>query len=468
MKVEKRDGTIQEFKFEKIERVISKVFNNPRVNEKVPEKFIEQVKQYFDTFIEKHDENFVLPIEDIQDTIRDFLIKKNKIKASETFIIVRQKRDELREQKLWLTKEIAKKIKGSNVENQNANVDEKSFGGRMGEAASVATRDYGMKHVMSKQTRDNHNNNEVYTHDSDHLALGDHNCLSYPEDKILKKGFYTRQTDVRPAGSINTASQLVAVNFQLQSLQQFGGVSATHLDWTMVPYVRKSFMKHYLVEYIKTIPEFYDLDLLGMAFEELHKWVSKHTIDYLIETGLKDEDFYFGTTVLNKEWYQRGLFETIQETYQAVEGLYHNLNTLQSRSGNQLPFTSINYGTCTIPEGRLYTKALLEVSLQGTGKFGRTSIFPCGIFQYKKGVNDKPGTPNYDLYQLALKSTSKRLYPNYANCDWSNQVSQIEADRKLKLDVINNLSDEEKEILIKRIEDNPQLGIDLGLEIIEK
>lgn len=467
MKVEKRDGTIQDFKFEKIERVITKVFNNKLVNEEVPEKFIEQIKQYFDSFIEKHDETYIMPIEDIQDTIRDFLIKKNKIKAAETFIIVRKKRDDLREQKLWLTKEIAKKLKGSNIENQNANVDEMSFGGRMGEAASVATRDYGMKHVMSKQTRDNHNNNEVYTHDSDHLALGDHNCLSYPEDKILKKGFYTRQTDVRPAGSINTASQLVAVNFQLQSLQQFGGVSATHLDWTMVPYVRKSFMKHYLVEYVKSIDEFYTLDLLNLAFENLHKWVSKHTIDYLLENNLDDNDFYFGTTKLNPKWYQCGLFETIQETYQAVEGLYHNLNTLQSRSGNQLPFTSINYGTCTIPEGRLYTKALLEVSLQGTGKFGRTSIFPCGIFQYKKGINNKPGTPNYDLYRLALKSTSKRLYPNYANCDWSNQVSQIEADRKLKSEVINSLSDEDTKRLYNICVNNKDLVEQLSLVIKE-
>ena len=111
--------------------------------------------------------------------------------------------------------------------------------------------------------------------------------------------------------------------------------------------------------------------------------------------------------------------KTIQETHQAVEGMYHNLNTLQSRSGNQLPFTSINYGTCTLPEGRMVTKALLEVSIEGLGKLHRTSIFPCGIFQVGEGINKHPGDPNYDLYRLALKSTSQRLYPNYANIDWS-------------------------------------------------
>lgn len=102
--------------------------------------------------------------------------------------------------------------------------------------------------------------------------------------------------------------------------------------------------------------------------------------------------------------------------------MYHNLNTLQSRSGNQLPFTSINYGTCTMPEGRMVIKALLEGSLKGIGKHHRTPIFPCGIFQIGEGINKRPGDPNYDLFRLALKSTAKRLYPNYANIDWSGNI----------------------------------------------
>ena len=244
MKVEKRDGTIQEFRFEKIKKVIERVFSDKQVNEEVPEKFIEQVKQYFDNFIEKHDETFVMPIEDIQDVIRDFLIKKNKIKAAEAFILYRKKREEIRDEKSWMTKEITKKLNAKDVENQNANLDEASFGGRIGEASRVVTKNMALKH-MSKQFRDNHNNNEDYIHELDSYEIGMHNCLSIPFDKLLKNGFSTRQTDVRPANSINTASQLVAVIFQIQSLQQFGGVAATHIDWTMVPYVRKSFNKHF-------------------------------------------------------------------------------------------------------------------------------------------------------------------------------------------------------------------------------
>ena len=141
--------------------------------------------------------------------------------------------------------------------------------------------------------------------------------------------------------------------------------------------------------------------------------------------------------------------------------------TYLARSGNQLPFSSINYGTCTLPEGRMIIKTLLEKSIEGTGKHGRTSIFPCGIFQYSKDINGKPGTPNYDLYKLALKSTAQRLYPNYVNIDWKNQQDWIENDRKQKQEFIDSLSKEDYEKLIERIENNPELSNILNIEIFE-
>ena len=159
---------------------------------------------------------------------------------------------------------------------------------------------------------------------------------------------------------------------------------------------------------------------------------------------------------------------TEREVHQAVEGMYHNLNTLQSRSGNQLPFTSINYGTCPLEAGRMVTKALLEVSMEGLGKNGVTSIFPCGIFQYKKGVNDKPGTPNYDLKRLALESTTKRIYPNYANLNNKNQLAWVKQDRELKQSYINSLDKKQYEQLLSIIENYPEIGYKLGLEIEEQ
>ena len=170
----------------------------------------------------------------------------------------------------------------------------------------------------------------------------------------------------------------------------------------MVPYVRKSFVKHFID---------------GLKYIEDNDFDFTFNLDY----NIADES-YWNDQGQHSKVYKYALAMTEKEIYQAVEGLYHNLNTLQSRSGNQLPFTSINYGTCTLPEGRMVTKALLDVLYKGLGKLHKTSVFPCGIFQMKTGINRKPGDPNYDLFQLALKCTAKRLYPNYANCDWSGNA----------------------------------------------
>ena len=287
---------------------------------------------------------------------------------------------------------------------------------------------------MSKKSRKNHENNEIYIHDLDSYAVGMHNCLTYPLDESLSQGVKTRQTSLRPAKSINTAFQLVAVLFQLQSLQQFGGVSCSHLDWTMVPYVRMSFYKHFTNKYMHQRANELKIDLLNLSEDERDNFVNKCRLEFNGKYGIGDETFEIGDFSMkcinfhiddekikniNEEWYNATLDDTRNELDQAVEGMYHNLNSLQSRSGCQLPFTSINYGTCTLPEGRMVIKSVLENSIKGVGYHHLTPIFPCGIFQLMKGVNRKKGEPNYDLYQLALKSTSLRIYPNYANVDWS-------------------------------------------------
>ena len=418
MKVIKRDGSIQEYSYLKVVDAVTRAFAS--VEQEVPDKFLDQLKESVEKLIIKNNGDGT-PIEEIQDCIQKELIKRNKYEVVESFINYRRKREEIRQEKSDLIHQIEEKLSAKNVQNQNANIDEASFGGRVGEMASTVCKSRALKH-MRKQSRLNHEKNEVYIHDLDAWQDGRHNCLSIPFDDLLSKGFKTRQTDVRPAGSINTAMQLVAVIFQLQSLQQFGGVAATHLDWTMVPYVRKSYRKNYIAEWIKDQDEFMNIDVLAMPYEDFNKWVLNMTTKFYLDSKIKDEEFRFDNENLDKKLRQKALYDTKKETYQAVEGMYHNLNTLQSRSGNQLPFTSINYGTCTELEGRMVTKALLEVSIEGLGSKGVTSIFPCGIFQYMKGVNDKPGTPNYDLKRLALKSTSMRIYPNYANVDWSGNA----------------------------------------------
>lgn len=220
----------------------------------------------------------------------------------------------------------------------------------------------------------------------------------------------------------------------------------------MVPYIRKSFKKAYISRFIEALDEFYDLDVMNLTNKKLNEWLVKKVADFYIKyPELKPESVwkFENKDIFDKKLYQQAVFETRKETYQAVEGLLHNLNSLQSRSGNQLPFSSLNYGTCTLPEGRMYTKAILEMTLKGVGPHYTTPIFPCGIFQYMKGVNDKPGTPNYDLKRLALKATASRIYPNYANCDWTTNVSAIKQDRVIKRSVLEQLTEKEKKDLTK-------------------
>lgn len=394
MNVIKRNGAVVEFDSNKILNAVLAVNNDCRGYDKVDGFMAKAITAAVIGKCEALNRN--IEVEEIQDLVEKELMLAGKHEASKRYIIYRHKRSQVRQNKA-----LTEKLTASNVQNQNANVDEVSFGGRLGEAASLVTKQYALDNLMSKQAVHNHLNNEIYTHDLDHYALGDHNCLSIPFDKLLAEGFVTRQVDIRPAGSVNTAMQLVAVIFQLQSLQQFGGVSATHLDWTMVPYVRLSFHKHYF-DGVKYILKCYNPE----------SPMNKREIRELPI----DSDWYNHES----DAYKYAMDKTIEELSQAVEGLYHNLNSLQSRSGCQLPFTSINYGTCTSVEGRMVTKALLDGCINGVGKFHKTSIFPCGIFQCMKGVNRKPGDPNYDLFRLALKCTAMRIYPNYANVDWSN------------------------------------------------
>lgn len=401
MKVVKRDGTEVDFQGEKIRNAILKAFIDKgyTINSTIDD-FVAKVESEIESL------NKTLNVEEIQDIVVKKLMSSKYKDVASAYIEYRALHEMARNQYKELMDAVSEKLMASDVQNQNANVDEKSFGGRIGEMADLVAKKYALDYLVSPMAKANHLNNEIYIHDLGHYATGDHNCLSVPFDKLLAQGFNTRQTDVRPAQSINTAFQLVAVIFQLQSLQQFGGVSATHLDWTMIPYVRKSFVKHW---------------------NDGCKYVEGGLINENPPLNASIEDDYFKKM---PKAYQYALDMTTKECYQAVEGMYHNLNTLQSRSGNQLPFTSINYGTCTLPEGRMIIKALLDVSIKGIGKLHRTSIFPCGIFQCAKGINRKPGDPNYDLFKLALKSTSLRLYPNYANIDWSGNAGYDKNDPK--------------------------------------
>lgn len=260
----------------------------------------------------------------------------------------------------------------------NANLDENSFSGRMYEANEDLWKETALEDFMPKEIADLHRNGELYLHDLSRFALGQHNCLTADLAHILDNGLITRQLQLRSPSRFYTACQQVAVIFQILSQCQFGGIASGHIDRDLAPYVTKSEKR------------------LKIKFKDL-----KHSLG---------ED----------EWRQLIAKELEEELSQGSEALIHNLASLQSRPGAQLPFSSLNLGLDTSLEGRLVTKHILKAMINGVGPNHTTPAFPILCFQIKKGYNFYPEDPNYDLKLLAIECATKRLTPNFVNCDCSN------------------------------------------------
>jgi len=310
MDIIKRNGEKQEFKRSKIINALNKANASVKNDDKLKWEQIEfiskQVEDYCKTLTSD------ATVEDIQDYVEKCIMAEGAFTLAKNYITYRYLHALARDQYKDLMDKVAEKLTAKNVVNQNANVDEFSFGGRTGETASVITKEYALKYLMSDKARTAHEDNTIYTHDLDSYSIGDHNCLTCPIDYLLKYGFTTRQTDVRPARSINTAFQLVAVIFQLQSLQQFGGVSAGHLDSTMVPYIRISFFKHFKdgIKYL------YDIDTVSFFFDNLCR---EHNLDEQSSITAPGYKAY-------PKAYEYAKDMTEKECRQAVEGLLHNLS----------------------------------------------------------------------------------------------------------------------------------------------
>ena len=321
--VVKRDGSQVPYDSNKIYHAVMKAIKE--VDGDISRGYLAaNVARSVDSYMEEHTVECIT-VEEIQDLVENLLIYPGDYpEIARAYIRYRYKRELARNNYKELMDTIGEKLSAANVQNQNANVDEYSFGGRMGEMNSAVARKYALEYLVSPMARKNHEENMIYIHDLDNYAVGSHNCLTIPFDKLLAEGFNTRQTDVRPAQSVSTAFQLVAVIFQLQSLQQFGGVSASHIDWTMVPYVRKSFTKH-MKDGLKFCEGKSDYKI-----ERFGKWLKHESEDGTLHFDNKE------FKELHPEAWAYAIEMTEREVYQAVEAMYHNLNTLQSRSGNQL------------------------------------------------------------------------------------------------------------------------------------
>lgn len=391
----KRDGREVPFNKEKISAAIMKAFSDVDKNAlEISEGF--SIANRIADYIEDMRID-TLSVEEIQDIVETQLMQSSRPDVAKAYILYRNERTKIRDRNSKLVQRVMERVDFKVDNRSNANVDEKSFSGREKEASAdigkIIALDFG---GLSKEVADAHKEMLVYQHDLEKAVYGIHNCLQLNFQEIFTYGFKTRNGDVRPPSNFSTACQLVAVAFQCQSQVQFGGVGTIHLDYDLAPFVKKSFFKHY---------------------KDGVKYIDGRELDHSFHPDMSIDDPDYKT--YSEKAYQYAMDMLEKEGKQSAQGLYHNLNTLESRQGSQVPFTSINLGRDTSTEGRMVTRWIMEASLDGIGKHHLTSIFPISIFQYKQGTNAEAGDVNYDLKKLALDSMSKRIYPNWCNCDWS-------------------------------------------------
>lgn len=402
MVVIKRDGREVEFDKRKISNAVLKAIIEVDGKSTLD---TERIAYDIADRIEEKSKDTALTVEQIQDMVEVQLMLSYRKDIAKAYILYRNERTKIRDRNSTLIKNIMVRADSKVNYRSNANVDESSFSGREKEASAdigkmIALDFDGLSHDVAEA----HKSMLVYQHDLEKAIYGIHNCLNLNFQEIFNYGFRTRNGDVRPPTSFSTACQLVAVAFQCQSQVQFGSVGSIHLDYDLAPFVIKSFFKHY-ADGLKYLHHNTD--------EEANNFIS-NCIDEGI--GINDMELINDD---RQDVYNYAMDMLEREGKQAAQGLYHNLNTLESRQGSQVPFTSINLGRDTSTEGRLVTKWIMEASIDGIGQHHLTSIFPISIFQYKQGTNANVGDPNYDMKQLALESMSKRIYPNWCNCDWT-------------------------------------------------
>ena len=395
MHVIKRDGTRVLFDPNKIVRAINKAMVSAYGS--VYES--DTAEEIADLIASR---NKTLTVEQIQDLVEGYLMKSEYPEVAKSYILYRDKRSKERIRRSKLIEAVMKRTDATSVENSNANVDEKSFSGREKEASADVQKTIALDYILSPVISNAHKDMLLYQHDLEKTNIGMHNCLFVDFDNLFTNGFCTRNGDIRPPSSFSSACQQTAVVFQCQSQVQFGGVGTVHIDYDLAPFVKKSFYKH-MHHYLTDVEDYSD--------EKATEILSQYTV----EIGNKELQGQYGLS----DAYKFAIKQLEREGTQSGEAMYHNLNTLESRAGSQVPFTSINFGRDTSIEGRFVSRKMLEASLAGIGKHHLTPIFPISIFQYKQGCNADPGDPNYDLKQLALESLSKRIYPNFVNCDYS-------------------------------------------------
>lgn len=376
MQVIKRNGTLEEFDKQKIRKAILKAAI--ATDQEDFEYEAELIASDIEQMVAK--EGDTVSVEDLQDLIEiDLYAIAENPTIAKAYILFREKRKQERDKANRYANMIRSRALTPDEANEqaNANLDENSFTGRMYEANEALWKETALDEFMPKEIADLHKKAILYLHDLSRFAIGQHNCLTVDFSHIWEHGFITRQATLRPPARFSTACQQMAVIFQVLSQHQYGGIASGHIDRDLAPFVEKSRKK------------------IVKKFKKYESVMGSEMLDELIANELDEE------------------------IRQGCEALVHNLATLQSRPGAQLPFSSMNLGLDTSPEGRLVSKGILEAMIAGVGPNHATPPFPILCFQVKKGVNKEPCDPNYDLKLLAIECATRRLTPNFVNCDSS-------------------------------------------------
>ena len=428
--VVKRNGKKVDFDGSKIALAIKKGFDS--VNEQDEEtgkyKYDEKdITKVYNDVIKSINKNYTdkIKIEEIQDLIEESLDKRGYKEVHDSFSEYRERRAQSREMFVDDKRmhKFLKTIEGlglksaaeDDAKRENANVDGDTAMGTMLQYGSTVSKEFAKAYLMKKKFSDAHDNGEIHVHDMDFLAMGTTTCMQIELDRLFKKGFSTGHGYLRPPKDIASFSALAAIAIQANQNDQHGGQSIPAFDYFMAPGVLMTFKK----QLKQQINDYLDLEglLSHISMERVAREIDKlESINFSIEIF---EPIYKESDEIKRLFvkaYEKAIAKTDRLTYQAMEAFVHNLNTMHSRAGAQVPFSSVNFGTDITPEGRMVTKNFLDATDAGLGR-GETPIFPVSIFKVKEGVNYNTEDPNYDLFRRACEVSAKRLFPNFAFLD---------------------------------------------------
>ena len=433
LEVVKRNGKKVPFNGTKIAVAIKKGFdsitqfdeNDERV-QKYNEKDIQKVYQAVINHIEKeYKDQTKIKIEDIQDIIEEELKHKKYEDVYESFSAYRERRaqsrdmfmDDKRSHKFLKTIEGLglKSASEDDTKRENANVDGDTAMGTMLQYGSTVSKEFAKSYLMKKKYADAHDDGDIHIHDMDFLPMGTTTCMQIDLEKLFKNGFSTGHGHLREPQDIMSYSALAAIAIQSDQNDQHGGQSIPAFDYYLAPGVVKTFKKQFkqMVSDYLDITDFGKFVSMNSIAKEIDKLSSIDVDLSIFDRFCKDSE---EMKKLFKLSYEKALKKTDRMTYQAMEAFVHNLNTMHSRAGAQVPFSSINFGTDTSSEGRMVIKNYLLAVDAGLGQ-NETPIFPISIFKVKEGVNYNPEDPNYDLFKLSCKVSAKRLFPNFSFLD---------------------------------------------------